>query len=107
MNRYGKADGRACRDAINSCFSCLRRSLQRRRFFGGDVPEHNMVVRVGYSWMAVIVVDIDVVRLCPGGGQPIEGLAGPEVLEGDHVDRAYEVAPPVICQKRARRQGRG
>jgi hypothetical protein len=66
-----------------------------------------MVVRIGYPWMPIIVIDVDVVHLCLRARQYIEGLARPEIRERDHIDRAYQIALPVIGQKRARRQSYG
>jgi hypothetical protein len=66
-----------------------------------------MVVRIGYPWMPIIVIDVDMVHLCLRAGQYIEGLASSEISERDHIDRAYQIALSVIGQKRARRQSCG
>src|SRR5262245_26471637 len=50
--------------------------------------------------MALIVVDIDMVDSRMRDGKVVERLVGAEILNGDHVDRADEIALPVIRQKR-------
>ena len=52
--------------------------------------------------MAFIIVDIDVVDSRMSNGKVLERLVEAEVLEGEHVDRANEIALPVIRQKRPR-----
>src|SRR5262245_9051996 len=54
--------------------------------------------------MALIVVDINVVDSCMSDGKVIERLVDSEVLEREHVDRADEIALPVIRQERPRRE---
>jgi hypothetical protein len=89
------------------CFPCYDGSLQDFDLRKADVPEHGRVVRIGYSWMPIIVLDVDVVHLCLHAGQCIEGLASPELPKRDHIDRAYQIALAVIGQKRARRESCG
>ena len=50
--------------------------------------------------MAPIIVDIYVVDSGMRDGKVVERPVGSEVLEGEHVDRANEIALPVIRQKR-------
>ena len=78
-------------------------SLQGLNLLRRDVPEHNMVVRIGHSCMSIIVIDIDVVHLRIADGQCIEGLPSPKILEGYHIDGADEIALPVIGEKGSRR----
>src|SRR4030095_16714022 len=52
--------------------------------------------------MALIVVDIYVVDSGMSDRKVLERLVAAELLEGEHVDRADEIALPVIRQKRPR-----
>ena len=52
--------------------------------------------------MALIVVDIYVVDSGMSDGKVLERSVGSKVLEGEHVDRANEIALSVIRQKRPR-----
>jgi hypothetical protein len=55
-----------------------------------------MIVRIRDSWMALIVIDIYVVDSRRDDGKIVKRPVGSQVLEGEHVDRAHEIALTVI-----------
>src|SRR6185295_873275 len=62
--------------------------LQRFRCRGRDIPQNEVVMRFGDTWMAGVVDDVDVIHLFGLPGlQAGERLLSIHVLEGDHVDR--------------------
>src|SRR5262249_56442976 len=77
--------------------------LQRGRLVGRHVPHHDVVVRLGDARVAGVVVHVDVIDLFLGGGQIVEGLVRGDVLDGNHVHRADEMAVLVVREKRPRR----
>jgi hypothetical protein len=55
-----------------------------------------MIVRIGHAWMPIIVVDVNVVHSCWRAVEESEGLAGSEIPEREHIDRAHQIPLPVI-----------
>jgi hypothetical protein len=66
---------------------------------------YNVIVEIRDPWMALIVIDIYVGDSRMGAGKIVERPVGAEVLEGNHIDRADEIALPVIRQKRLYGEG--
>jgi len=53
----------SAKEAEETC-CCVGGLLQRRGPLGRNVPENYMVVRIRDSWVAIAVVDIDMINLC-------------------------------------------
>jgi hypothetical protein len=73
----------------------------------GNIPQDHMVVGDRHSWMPVVGVHVHMIHLRMGDGKLVERLAGCEVLERKHINRAHEVALAVIGQKRPDGEGVG
>src|SRR3954467_7338444 len=85
--------------------STVRRAiilLGHARLVGfGHVPEDDVVMGLFHSWVASVVIHVDVVDSAPGGLQIVKLLLPLEVLDRDHVDRADELAVVVIGEEGA------
>src|SRR5579885_929459 len=66
----------------------------------GDVPEHDVIVRIRHAGMAGVEIEAHVIDLAAGRREIAERLLAVQVLERDHVDRADQLAVVVIGEER-------
>src|SRR5207247_9595261 len=62
--------------------------LEQRLLVCRDVPENDVIVRLGHARMARVVVHVDVVHPLLGDVEVIELIVSVQILQRDKVDRA-------------------
>src|SRR3954470_10361486 len=90
---------RITRSGPIACLFCHQRLLLLRH-----VPQHDVVVRIGHARMTGIEIQAHVVNVPTRRGQIIERLLLRDVLQRDHVDRAYQLALMIVGQEGTGRQ---
>src|SRR5437667_3041418 len=81
--------------------------LEQRLLVCRDVPENDVIVRLGHARMARVVVHVDVVHPLLGDVEVVELLVSVQFLQRGHVDRAHELALSVVREERTgRKRGR-